>query len=145
VSLVSLVPFVSFVSFVISWLSSANAVRFRLESHIVGVRDRSPRTEGHVRSRGRRRLSQTRALRVLKEVAEALNSASTEQRATGEALRRMADLLGVETGWVWLRDPASDRFLRCFLPDPGFARVTCGRDPSPRDRSTDVTRTGLPR
>src|SRR5881409_3437875 len=22
----------------------------------------------------------------------------------------MADLLGVETGWVWLRDPASDRF-----------------------------------
>jgi two-component system NarL family sensor kinase len=49
-------------------------------------------------------------LRVLKEVAEALNSATTEERATGEALRRMADLLGVETGWVWLRDPASDTF-----------------------------------
>ncbi|HEY6361315.1 MAG TPA: GAF domain-containing sensor histidine kinase [Vicinamibacterales bacterium] len=58
----------------------------------------------------RRTLSQTRALRVLKEVAEALNSAPTEQRAAGEALSRMADLLGVETGWVWLRDPASDRF-----------------------------------
>jgi two-component system NarL family sensor kinase len=39
-----------------------------------------------------------------------LNSAPTEERAAGEALHRMADLLGVETGWVWLRDPASDRF-----------------------------------
>jgi two-component system NarL family sensor kinase len=55
-------------------------------------------------------LSTTRALRVLKEVAEALNRATTEERAAGEALRRMADLLGVETGWVWLRDPASDHF-----------------------------------
>src|SRR5436309_7486824 len=72
----------------------------RLESQIVSVRQR----------RSRRPLSQTRALRVLKEVAEALNSATTEQRATGEALSRMADLLGVETGWVWLRDPAADRF-----------------------------------
>src|SRR3981081_1736493 len=60
----------------------------------------------HRRS-ARHSLSQTRALQVLKEVAEALNSATTEQRATGEALRRMADLLGVETGWVWLRDPAA--------------------------------------
>ena len=55
-------------------------------------------------------LAQTRALRVLKEVAEALNRAPTEQRAAGEALRRMADLLGVETGWVWLLDPATHRF-----------------------------------
>jgi two-component system NarL family sensor kinase len=47
---------------------------------------------------------------VLKEVAEALNSAPTEQRAASEALRRMADLLGVETGWVWLRGPGNDRF-----------------------------------
>jgi len=52
---------------------------------------------------------------VLKEVAEALNSATTEQRATSEALRRMADLLGVETGWVWLRDPASDRFYNAAV------------------------------
>jgi two-component system NarL family sensor kinase len=57
-----------------------------------------------------RRFTETRALRVLKEVAEALNSAPTEQRAASEALSRMATLLGVETGWVWLRDPASDRF-----------------------------------
>jgi two-component system NarL family sensor kinase len=65
--------------------------------------------------RSRRTLSQTRALQVLKEVAEALNSATTEQRATGEALRRMADLLGVETGWVWLRDPAADRFYNAAV------------------------------
>jgi two-component system, NarL family, sensor kinase len=52
---------------------------------------------------------------VLKEVAEALNSATTEQQATGEALGRMADLLGVETGWVWLRDPASGRFYNAAV------------------------------
>src|SRR5579864_1934996 len=74
---------------------------------------------------GRRRLSETRTLRVLKEVAEALNSAATEQHAAAEALSRVADLLGVETGWVWLRDPASDRFysaavrnLPPFLQEP---------------------------
>jgi two-component system NarL family sensor kinase len=73
----------------------------------------------------RRRVSQTRALRVLKEVAEALNGAATEQQAAGEALRRVADLLGVETGWVWLRDPESGRFysaavqhLPPFLQEP---------------------------
>src|SRR5438876_2882827 len=56
------------------------------------------------------RLSETRALRVLKDVAEALNRAPTEQQAATDALRRVAELLGVETGWVWLRDPESDRF-----------------------------------
>src|SRR5204862_31845 len=50
-----------------------------------------------------------------KEVAEALNSASTEQQAAGEALSRMADLLGVATGWVWLRDPASGRFYNAAV------------------------------
>jgi two-component system, NarL family, sensor kinase len=52
---------------------------------------------------------------VLKEVAEALNRATTEQQATGEALRRMVDLLGVETGWVWLRDPASGSFYNAAV------------------------------
>ena len=42
------------------------------------------------------RLTRTRALRVLKEVAEALNSAPTEQRVAAEALSRVADLLGVK-------------------------------------------------
>jgi two-component system NarL family sensor kinase len=48
-------------------------------------------------------------------VAEALNSAPTEQAAVGEALGRMADLLGVATGWVWLRDPASERFYNAAV------------------------------
>jgi two-component system NarL family sensor kinase len=71
---------------------------------------RPPRRSSRGSRGGSRRLSQTRALQVLKEVAEALNSAPTEQQAAAEALRRMAALLGVETGWVWLRDPAADRF-----------------------------------
>jgi two-component system NarL family sensor kinase len=54
-------------------------------------------------------------LRVLKDVAEALNSAPTEQAVAGEALDRMADLLGVATGWVWLRDPASERFYNAAV------------------------------
>jgi len=70
----------------------------------------APRASG-----SRRPLSQTRALRVLKEVAETLNRAATEQQAAGEALSRMADLLGVETGWVWLRDPASGRFYNAAV------------------------------
>lgn len=47
---------------------------------------------------------------MLRQVAEALNSAPTEGRAAAEALERVADLFGVETGWVWLRDQASGRF-----------------------------------
>lgn len=62
------------------------------------------------RARANHSLSYTHALRVLKDVAEALNRATTEQQAAGEALSRMADLLGVETGWVWLRDPAGQSY-----------------------------------
>jgi hypothetical protein len=62
-----------------------------------------------------RRSSRARALVVLKEVAEALNRASTEGRAAGEALERMADLLGVEAAWVWLRDPVSGRFYNAAV------------------------------
>jgi two-component system NarL family sensor kinase len=76
----------------------------------MGVRSKRPRTVRLRSQTTRRRLTQTRALHVLKEVAEALNSAPTEQRVAVEALSRVADLLGVETGWVWLRDPASGRF-----------------------------------
>lgn len=55
-------------------------------------------------------VSQTHALRILKEVAESLNSAPSEERAVSEALKRVADLLGLQTGWVWLRDPESGQF-----------------------------------
>jgi two-component system, NarL family, sensor kinase len=58
---------------------------------------------------------------VLREVAEALNSAPTEERVAAEALRRMADLLGVTTGWVWLRDPVSTRFYNAAVQNlPGY-------------------------
>jgi len=67
----------------------------------------------------RRAFSQTRALRVLKEVAEALNSATTEQQATGEALRRITDLL---RSWRGSR--------RCSII-PGSSRCA-----SPRRRRT---------
>src|SRR5688500_7425630 len=85
----------------------------RVESTVMSARQRLPVRRDS--ARGRSRFSQTRALQVLKEVAEALNSAPTEQRAAGEALERVADLLGVETGWVWLRDPASDRFYNAAV------------------------------
>jgi two-component system, NarL family, sensor kinase len=76
-----------------------------------GMTNRKPSTPAPRHAKAvRRRLSQTRALHILKEVAEALNSAPTEQRAVAEALSRVAALLGVETGWVWLRDPSSGRF-----------------------------------
>jgi two-component system NarL family sensor kinase len=72
---------------------------------------------------GRRHLSQTGTLRVFKEAGEALSSAATEQHATGEALGPVADLLGVETGRVWLRDPTSDRFYSAAVRNlPPFLR-----------------------
>jgi len=74
------------------------------------VRRKKSTRKSHRATPARRRLSQTRALHILKEVAEALNSAPTEQQAVSEALSRVAELLGVETGWVWLRDPSSGRF-----------------------------------
>ena len=61
-------------------------------------------------TRAGKAMPQTRALRVLREVAEALNRATTEQEAASEALSRMADLLELETGWVWLRDPDGGRY-----------------------------------
>jgi len=89
----------------------------------VSARRRTARARRTVASRTHRGFSQTRALRVLKEVAEALNSAPTEQRAATEALSRMADLLGVETGWVWLRDPASGHFYNAAVQNlPPYLR-----------------------
>ena len=76
----------------------------------MSARRRPPSLSGRSRLNKPRQFSETRALQVLREVAEALNSAPTEGRAAEEALSRVADLLGVETGWVWLRDPISDRF-----------------------------------
>jgi len=52
----------------------------------------------------------TRDLRILAAIAEALNSAPDVQRALESTLAMVADLLGLQTGWVWLLDPEAGRF-----------------------------------
>lgn len=51
-----------------------------------------------------------RELELLGRVAEALNSAPDVERALEKTLALVAELLGLETGWVWLLDPETDRF-----------------------------------
>jgi two-component system NarL family sensor kinase len=71
------------------------------------------------------RRASTRDLRILKEIAEALNGAADVDRALREALGLVVALLGLRTGWVWLIDPQTGRFysaaaqdLPPFLGDP---------------------------
>jgi len=52
----------------------------------------------------------TRDLRILNAVAEALNSALDVREALERTLALVTDLLGLETGWVWLLDPATHQF-----------------------------------
>src|SRR4029078_2568741 len=49
------------------------------------------------------------------ECAHALIGATPERAAKRKVLGGLEDLLGVETGWVWLRDPASDRFYNAAV------------------------------
>src|SRR5205823_1865851 len=56
------------------------------------------------------RARQDRELQLLGRVAEALNAAPDVERALEETLALVAELLGLETGWVWLLDPETDRF-----------------------------------
>jgi two-component system NarL family sensor kinase len=70
-------------------------------------------------------VERSRDLRILKEIAEALNGAADVDQALRDALTRVAELLGVRTGWVWLIDPPSGRFysataqaLPPFLREP---------------------------
>jgi len=67
----------------------------------------------------------TRDLRILKEIAEALNGAANVDQALRDVLAHIADLLGLRTGWIWLIDPRTGRFysataqaLPPFLRDP---------------------------
>jgi two-component system NarL family sensor kinase len=67
----------------------------------------------------------TRDLRILKEIAEALNGAVNVDQALRDVLGRIADLLGLRTGWIWLVDPRTGRFysataqaLPPYLRDP---------------------------
>lgn len=54
--------------------------------------------------------SHVRELRILNAIAEALNSSHDEQRALERTLGLVTDLLGLRTGWIWLRDPDSGQF-----------------------------------
>jgi two-component system, NarL family, sensor kinase len=67
----------------------------------------------------------SRDLRILKEIAEALNGAVGVEQALREALARVTELLGIRTGWIWLIDPRTGRFysaaaqaLPPFLQNP---------------------------
>lgn len=51
-----------------------------------------------------------RELRILNAIAEALNSSPDVQRALERTLGLVADLLGLRTGWVWLRDTETGQF-----------------------------------
>ena len=51
-----------------------------------------------------------RELRILNAIAEALNSSPDVQQALERTLGLVADLLGLRTGWVWLRDAETGQF-----------------------------------
>ncbi len=53
---------------------------------------------------------QTRELAVLNAITEALNSAADVRQALDRALELVADLLGLQTGWVWLLDAETRQF-----------------------------------
>jgi len=84
------------------------------------VTERSPARRASTRTR-----ESTRDLRILKDIAEALNGAVNVDQALRDVLARIADLLGLRTGWIWLIDPRTGRFysataqaLPPFLRDP---------------------------
>jgi two-component system NarL family sensor kinase len=56
-----------------------------------------------------------RELRILNAIAEALNSAPDVQQALERALALVADLLGLQTGWVWLLDAESGQFYNAAV------------------------------
>jgi two-component system, NarL family, sensor kinase len=67
----------------------------------------------------------SRELRILKSIAEALNGAGNVDEALQATLEQVATLLGLDTGWIWLTDPATGRFysavaqrLPPFLREP---------------------------
>jgi len=51
-----------------------------------------------------------RELAILNAVASALTSSVDVHQALARTLALVADLLGLQTGWVWLLDPETDQF-----------------------------------
>lgn len=58
-----------------------------------------------------------RELRILNAIAEALNSSPDVQQALERTLELVADLLGLRTGWIWLRDGETGRFYSAAARD----------------------------
>ena len=57
-----------------------------------------------------RKASTSRDLRILKTIAESLNAASSVDEALQPTLDRVAKLLGLKTGWIWLADEQTGKF-----------------------------------
>jgi two-component system NarL family sensor kinase len=90
----------------------------------IGYTHEGSRTEGKDRVAQRRRAAggasvlgregtrngRTRELAVLTAIAEALNSATDVRQALERTLAQVADLLGLQTGWVWLLDQETEQF-----------------------------------
>jgi two-component system NarL family sensor kinase len=80
-----------------------------------------------------RKASTSGDLRILKTIAEALNAASGVDEALQTTLDRVAKLLGLKTGWIWLADEQTGKFygavaqgLPPFLREPvRMAGETC--------------------
>ena len=69
--------------------------------------------------------SSRRELEIVGAIAEALNSSPTVQEALDRTLALVTNLLGLQTGWVWLVDPdtghiysAAARNLPPYLQEP---------------------------
>jgi two-component system NarL family sensor kinase len=54
--------------------------------------------------------TRARELAILNAIAAALNSATDVRQALERTLALVADLLGLQTGWVWLLDPETSQF-----------------------------------
>src|SRR5437773_12450802 len=70
--------------------------------------------------------SSRRELEIVSSIAEALNSSPSVEEALERTLELVTDLLGLQTGWVWLVDPdtghmysAAVRNLPPSLQEPG--------------------------
>src|SRR5437773_4166541 len=60
---------------------------------------------------------ETRELRILNAIAEALNSAPDVQEALTRTLDQVTELLGLQTGWIWLLDPETQHFYSAAVRD----------------------------
>ncbi|MGH2350255.1 MAG: histidine kinase [Chloroflexota bacterium] len=68
-------------------------------------------------------MSQVRDLSILNAIAEALNSAPDVEQALTRTLGLVADLLGLQTGWVWLLDADTQQFYSAAVQNlPPFLR-----------------------